>query len=345
MAKKNRDLVLGLFLLLAAGLAGAYLMFKTPEAQSGQRTEFAAGRDGDGPPFSGEQAMAYLRQICSLGPRISATPQHAQMVDLLEKHFRSLGFQVERQSFQVQQRSKLLPVNMVNLIARWQPEIKNRLLVCTHYDTRPLADQEPNANHWQRTFLGANDGASGPAWMMEMARHLKSLETPLGVDFVCFDGEEYIFDNRSSELGGDMYFLGSRHFAEAYDRQRRSGGGFTYREGVLLDMIAGKNPRFPYEGHSLEQAGELLERLWKIAERQRCTAFVKQYGEKVLDDHLELHKVGIPVVDIVPVTLRGMPGTITYPFWHRLGDTPENCAPDGMVQVARVLGVWMKTTK
>jgi hypothetical protein len=350
MDKRKRDLVLGVALFLIAGSAGAYVMMQKPRSAGDQQTEFAAERSsGPATPvpvaFDGEQAMQYIRQICALGPRISHTPQHQQMVDMQHKHFKALGAEVVLQKFEGRQRSKPLPVPMVNLIVRFHPEKKARLLVCTHYDTRPLADNEPNQRDWHKPFLGANDGGSGVAWMMEMAKHMKQLDPMLGVDFVCFDGEEYIFDNRPSDSGGDRYFLGSEYFAQEHIRSMQTGNSVTYREGVLLDMIAGKNPRFLFDRRSSAVAGTVVDRIWRIAVDLRCNAFVRQFGQDVLDDHIELHKAGLKVIDIIPTTPERESFGMSYPYWHKLGDTPENCAPDGMEQVAKVLAVWMKTTK
>ena len=86
--------------------------------------------------------MTYLKQICALGPRISGTPQHAKMVEMLEKHFQEQGFQVVLQKFDAKQESRLVSTPMVNLIAKWKPEKTTRLLVCTHYDTRPIAHND-----------------------------------------------------------------------------------------------------------------------------------------------------------------------------------------------------------
>jgi hypothetical protein len=351
MDKRKRDLIIGVMLFLAAGSAGAYVMMQKPRSGGDQQTEFAAdrGTSTSGPgliPFDGGQAMEHIRQICAIGPRISGTPQHKQMVEMLQKHFKSLGAEVVLQKFEGRQRSSILPIPMVNLIVRFQPEKKNRLLICTHYDTRPRADREENPRDWNKPFLGANDGASGVAWMMEMARHMKQLENPLfGVDFVCFDGEEYIKDNRPSDSGGDRYFLGSEYFTQEYISSMRTGNSVTYKEGVLLDMIAGRNPRFLYEKHSRAVAGEFLERIWRIAADQHCNAFVRQFGQDVLDDHIELHKAGLKVIDIIPTASEREPWGMSYPYWHKLGDKPENCFPEGMEQVAKVLAVWMKTTK
>ena len=348
MPKSQRDLLLGLVLLLAAGAGGAYLMFqKSATAQSPGETT----KQYPAPlvPFDGQQAMKYIKEICELGPRVSGTPAHDKMVDLVEKHFTAQGLTVARQTFDGKQRSRPNAAKMTNLIARWQPEKKIRLLICTHYDTRPLADQEPDRNDWKKPFLAANDGASGVAFMMEMARHLKELDCPLGIDFVCFDGEEYIFDNRQSDQGGDIYFIGSRHFADDYSKRLTTGGdGWIYKEAVLLDMIAGHGARFLIDDESQQHAPRVAQRIWSIAEQQGVKNFVFQRGKGILDDHIELQRVGIPAIDIVPVQPENAPGQaslLSYPHWHRLTDTPEQCSAETLEGVAKVLAVWLKTTK
>jgi glutaminyl-peptide cyclotransferase len=348
----QQRLVWVLGLLVACCVGTAWIMTNGMGAPSGDPQDtgssFAADRDPGGNPanafgFDKHQAMANLVTICSLGPRVSGTPAFGKMVDLLEKHFTALGLQVERQKFVVRQRSRPQPIEMVNLIARYKPEEPRRVIICAHYDTRPIADQEPNERDWYKPFLGANDGGSGPAFMMEFARHLETLKPVVGVDFVLFDGEEYIFWNQNHPNGADEYFLGSKHFAQTYDAARRAGGKTVYLEAVLLDMIAGKNPIFRYEGHSWMQAGPLAQRLWKIAGEVKATAFQPQFGQPILDDHLALLNVGIPTVNIIP-TAPQLAGSrfIDYPHWHRLSDIPANCDPEGFDQVARVLAVWLQ---
>lgn len=351
--------VLWIALLSTCGAAATWFMTTGSGSSSGRpqtspssgfaadRTPSAAGASAPATSFGGGfdklRAMAYLVKICDLGPRISGTPAFYKMVDLLDEHFTSLGLKVERQKFRATQRSRPRPIEMVNLIARYQPDELRRVIICAHYDTRPIADQEPNERDWYKPFLGANDGASGPAFMMEFAKLLPEIKPAVGVDFVLFDGEEYIFWNQNHPNGPDEYFLGSKHFAQQYDAARRSGSKMVYLEAVLLDMIAGKDPVFRYEGHSWMQAGPLAQRLWKIAAEVKAPAFQPQFGQPILDDHLSLLNVGIPTVNIVPSASQfAVNRFIDYPHWHRLSDIPANCDPEGMDQVARVLRVWLQ---
>ena len=315
-------------------------MEMTPGAAGPSRRPKFAEDQSDPPPavaFSKERAFGYLKQICDLGPRSSGSEGMLRQQELLTKHFEAHGAKVELQRFAGRQRSQPKPVPMANLIARWHPDRPRRIMLCAHYDTRPVADQEEDPRNWRKPFLGANDGASGPALMMELAHHLSGLETKVGIDFVLFDAEEFIFDNRPTELGGDRYFLGSEHFAREYSLARaRDRRHPAYIEAVLVDMIAGKDATFYWEQYSAAQAGPLVEKIWKIAAEVGAKSFLPERKHAVLDDHIALLRAGIPAIDIID---------FDYPHWHRLSDVPANCSADTMEQVARVLVVWMNRAR
>jgi hypothetical protein len=217
---------------------------------------------------------------------------------------------------------------MANLIISWHPQAQRRVILCSHYDTRPIADQEENIRKWHEPFVSANDGGSGVALLMELANHMKELKTIVGVDFVLFDGEEYIFEPRR-----DKFFLGSDHFGRTYQRDKPK---HRYVAAVLLDMIAGKNLHIPVEQNSWFQARQLVEDLWTTAAELKCEAFENRIGASVQDDHLALNRAGIPAVDLID---------FDYPHWHRLSDVPANCSAESMAQVAKVLSVWLQRAK
>jgi Zn-dependent M28 family amino/carboxypeptidase len=162
---------------------------------------------------------------------------------------------------------------------------------------------------------------------MELAHHMKSLKAEVGVDFVFFDGEEYVFDPNRDKL-----FFGSEYFARNYQKGRPK---FRYRAAILLDMVGGKNAHFPAEPNSMLFAGPLVAQDWKIASDHNCTAFQDRVDElPIQDDHLALNRIGrIPAIDIID---------FSYRHWHRLSDVPENCSADSLEQVARVLGIWVQ---
>lgn len=325
----NRYSAIILFFLL-----GCFLMTLPPsnarsEAQTGGFASDRVPTDQKPLEIDGDRAMKYLREICAFGPRMSGTPAMTKQQEFLQKHFEKLGGKVTMQSFTAKQISQRnAPVAMKNMIISWFPERKRRVIICSHYDTRPIADQERDPRKWREPFVSANDGGSGVAFLMELAHHVKALDTKVGIDFVLFDGEEYIWNSDRDE-----YFFGSKHFANEWRKDKNRP---AYVGAVLLDMIAGKNVRFPAEGHSYTRARNLTVQLWNIAQELRCQAFQQRVGDYVQDDHLALQRVGIPACDIID---------FSYPHWHRLSDTPDNCAPDGMIQVGKVLSVWIQRTK
>src|SRR5579871_5171682 len=180
---------------------GCFVMSKPPAG--GTAPEAASEKDSD---FDAKRAMGYLEAICKIGPRISGSEGMKKQQELIEKHFKDLGAKVEYQKFTARQVSQRQPTEMANMIVSWFPDRERRVILCSHYDTRPIADQEPNERDWRNPFVSANDGGSGVALLMELGQQMKDLKTNVGVDFVFFDGEEYIFQR------GDDYFFGSKHF-------------------------------------------------------------------------------------------------------------------------------------
>jgi hypothetical protein len=329
--------VLGALGSLTLGTLG-YLFLMNPFSQhaeanptrKGQREEFAADRDGSAAVIDTKRALGYLKDVCDLGPRISGTDGMKKQQELLTKHFEDQGGKVSLQKFDHRQNGRQDATEMANLIVRWHPDRDRRVILCSHYDTRPIADQEPNRRKWTDPFVSANDGGSGVALLMELAHHMKDLKTNVGVDFVFFDGEEYIFDHDAPIRD---YFIGSEHFATAYRKEKPK---YRYVAAVLLDMIAGKNPRFPVEPNSWFAARGVVEQVWSIAAELKCKSFQFTEGTRVEDDHVALSRGGIPAIDIID---------FGYPHWHKLSDTPENCSGEGLEQVGRVLIVWLGRVK
>jgi hypothetical protein len=305
------------------------------EAEPRQRDEFASDRDPGAKAvpvaFDAKRAMKYLDKICDIGPRISGSEGMKKQQELVKKHFEEHGAKVRMQLFTVKQKSRKDTVEMGNLIASWQPDRQRRVILCSHYDTRPIADQEKNRSKWDEPFISANDGGSGVALLMELAHHMKDLKTNVGVDFVLFDGEEYIYDPARDH---DIYFFGSDYFADTYRKEKSKT---RYLGAVLLDMIGGKNANFPVEEHSWLSARPLTRDLWEIADELKCRAFdLHKEGPSVLDDHIALNRVGIPACDIID---------FDYKHWHLLTDVPANCSGDSLEQVAKVLSVWLQRVK
>ena len=277
-------------------------------------------------PFDGERAFKYLQEVCKIGPRPSGSPGMQAQQKLLAEHFRSLGGQVRFQNFRVRHPIDGSPVVMSNLIVEWHPQATNRILLCAHYDTRPYPDRDPR--NPRGTFIGANDGASGTALLMEMAHEMADLHGSVGVDFVLFDGEELVFDE------GDKYFWGSEYFATVYASGNHNA---RYRSAVLLDMVGDADLQLYYErnSYSWRDSRPLVESIWSTAARLGVQEFVARRGPKVNDDHVPLHNIGkIPACDIID---------FDYPHWHTEADTPDKCSALSLAKVGWVVREWLKS--
>ncbi len=280
-------------------------------------------------PFDPDTAFEFLERVCRIGRRISGTEGMLKQQQLLEEHFSREGGQVYYQSFYANHPVQGQQVELKNMLVRWHPKRTQRLLICCHYDTRPFPDRDPH--NPRGLFIGANDGGSGVALLCELGRHMTELEGKYGVDFVFFDGEEFVYVHRR-----DPMFLGSTHFAREYAEGRVRA---KYVSGVLVDMVADKQLQIYYEGNSLRRAPRVTRDLWDIADRLKIREFVPERRHSIRDDHLPLIQIArIPVCDIID---------FDYPvegnaYWHTEQDVVANCSADSLGKVGRVVLQWLR---
>jgi len=277
-------------------------------------------------PFDGARAYEYLKRLCAIGPRPSGSPGMEAQQKFLTEHFTRLGGRVELQRFSGRDPRDGSQVPMANLIVRWHPESKERVLLCAHYDTLPLPLRDPRDPRGR--FVGANDGASGVAVLMALGDEMPKLQPHYGVDFVLFDGEEFIFHE------DHPYFQGSEHFARMYVEKAPT---YRYRWGVLLDMVGDARLEIYQEQNSVrwDDTRPLVDEIWATARRLGVREFIPQEKHEVRDDHLALHNIaGIPACDIID---------FDYPAWHTRADTPERCSALSLAKVGWVVREWLVT--
>lgn len=280
-----------------------------------------------------DRAMAYLKTICAIGPRISGTPGMTQQREMLIEFFESQGAIVEQQKFEERHPLTGQPVAMANLIIRWFPDRKERVLICAHYDTRPFPDMDPV--NPRGVFIGANDGGSGVAMMQELSHSMPTLKISAGVDFVLFDGEELVYDGQR-----DPYFLGAEHFSREYASGDRD---YTYSAAILVDMIADKDLQLPKERNSFRYAPKLQREVWQIAKSEGIREFDTSIRTEVLDDHLALNEIArIPAIDIIDFQYPRS-GRRVQSYWHTTMDVVENCSGESIGKVATVIRAWLET--
>jgi hypothetical protein len=281
-------------------------------------------------PLDAGRAFRYLEQICAIGPRPSGSAGMRAQHQLVHHHFAALGGQVSYQRFYADNPLGGAKVPMANLIVQWHPEKRQRILLCAHCDTRPLPDRDPNPLlRREGVFIGASDGASGVAVLMELAHLMPGLDCRYGVDFVLFDGEELVYvDER------DPYFVGSTHFAREYVANPPA---HRYRWGVLLDMVGDADLQVYQEQFSVSwrETRPLVAQIWGTAQRLGVKEFIARAKHVVRDDHLPLRNIGrIPTCNIID---------FDYPAWHTTADTPAQCSGESLAKVGWVVYEWLRS--
>lgn len=322
---------LSVSILLTMGLIISCAQPPTQTTESGS-TPTEAGSQEEELTFSGDEAYQRLVEICDIGPRISTSDGMAKQQAMIQEYMEALGGTVEYQPFNVNNPVNNLQVELKNMIVRWHPERTKRLLFCCHYDTRPFADRDP-VNPRGR-FLGANDGASGVALLMELAKSMPGLEGDWGIDMVFFDGEEFVYVHRR-----DPMFLGSTFFAQEYAAGRL---GVEYSFGILVDMIGDKNLELYYEKNSMgdKDGLRLMRSIWAVAKEMGRDEFKSKKRHKLRDDHIPLINIArIPTIDIIDFDYPTKESKNQY--WHTMQDVPENCSAESLDAVGSVLLEWL----
>jgi Zn-dependent M28 family amino/carboxypeptidase len=287
-------------------------------------------------PIDGDRAYGYLKAICEIGPRPAGSAANTKQRKMVAEHFKKYGGKVREQPFSAFDPISNAPVAMVNLVGSWFPDRLERVVIGVHYDTRPFPDEDPVAANRRKPFIGANDGASGVALLMEIAHHLNDSTTPWGVDLVLFDGEELVYGSGQDYKG--EYFLGSKEFADQYKKSRKDPkeARFSYYAGLVLDMVGDKDLLIDKEPYSLEFAPWLVKDVWAVAKSIGVTKFRDRTGRGVYDDHLKLNEVDIPTIDIID---------FDYKYWHTAKDLPEHCSGASLAQVGKVVTAWLNKPK
>ncbi len=257
------------------------------------------------PAFDRESAYQYIEAQLAFGPRVPNSEGHRNCRDWMVKELKSLGAKVIEQKFDAKAYTGET-LKSTNIIASFNPENDDRVLLAAHWDTRHIADKEKDdTTRINEPIMGADDGASGVGVLLEIARQLQKQPIPMGVDIILFDAEDYgdgANDNPTS------WCLGSQYWSKNLHKK-----GYKARYGILLDMVGARDARFPKEGTSRYYAPQLLDKVWAIAKRMnKSKYFVEEQVSPTVDDHLFVNKItGIPMIDIV-----NLPKDRTYGFYH-----------------------------
>jgi Zn-dependent M28 family amino/carboxypeptidase len=251
--------------------------------------------------FSGDTALAYIQAQVAFGPRVPNTEGHRRAGDWLAAQLATRADTVVIQSFtHVTTGGETLELR--NFVGRFRPEASERVLYLAHWDTRPVADKEANLANQRRPIDGANDGGSGVAVLLGVADALKKVPPGVGVDLLFVDAEDYGDWTAKKDV-----LVGSRFYA------KNPLPGPKPLFAVVWDMVGDKDLRLYKEGHSVTNAPEVVDRVWKVAaELGYDDVFRDQVGQTIEDDHVPLLEAGIRAIDVID---------LDYDAWHTLGDT------------------------
>jgi hypothetical protein len=243
------------------------------------------------PSFHADSAYFFIKKQADFGPRVPGTAAHAACATYLADQLKSYGLETMIQKGAVKTFDGKT-FGLKNIIASYKPELKNRILICAHWDTRPWADEDEREGYADKPSDGANDGASGVGVALEIARQLQFSAPLIGIDFLFFDLEDY----GDPEGDGKSWCLGSQYWAKNMHKP-----DYYANFGILLDMVGRANATFAKEEQSVSFASAVVNKIWKTAEQKGYSAFfVPEIRSHVgTDDHLFVNQAGIPCVNII----------------------------------------------
>ncbi len=281
------------------------------------------------PGFNADRAFADMKSQVALGPRVPNSPAHEKAVKWLYSQLSASTENVELQTFVDSGYAAGEALHLTNVIASFNPSATWRVLILTHFDSRPWADEDPDTTKQNKPIPAANDGASGVGVMLELARQMKDHPPPIGVDLFFDDGEDYgkyKIDNLN------RYFLGVKHFVSVKQ------AGYTPRFAILLDMVGDTNADFEPETNSMQAASIYVNEVWNTARTLGLSHFHNVRQSDIEDDHLPLIQAGIPSVDIIDGDLVGhQSADPNRKYWHTLDDLPKHLSRETMSEVGRLL--------
>lgn len=282
------------------------------------------------PTFNADSAYSYVKTQCDFGPRTPMSKASQLCGDYLINFMKQYADTVYVQTFS----SKLWDGTNVegrNIIASFNPQASDRVVLAAHWDSRLWADEDPNEENHKKAIDGANDGASGVGVLMEIARVFRQKENPQGVDIVFFDLEDQGTPSWAESDVEDQsdWCLGSQHWSKTPHYPF-----YTANYGILLDMVGYKNLRFTKEGLSMHYAASIMNKVWEIAAAKGYSnIFINEQTYPIMDDHHWVNLTArIPMIDIV----QNDPTCSFFPFWHTMQDNMDNISKESLKIVGDV---------
>lgn len=313
------------------------LIFLMSSCGAGAKKQGQAEKATSIPVFNADSAYRYVEAQTLFGPRVPNSEAHNACKKYMVASLQKTGATITEQSADLMAfDGKIL--KSTNIIASFQPENPNRILLCAHWDSRPWADNDSNEKNWHTPISGANDGASGVGILIEIARQI-GIETAKGnlpksgVDLILFDAEDYGTPNfYKGAQNEDSWCLGTQYWAK-----NPHTPGYKAKYGILLDMVGGKAPNFQWDFYSKKYAPQVLQAVWEKAAALGYNNYFRPVeGGAITDDHLYINRLAnIPCIDIIDYDPDGKTGFV--PYWHTLDDTMRNIDKTTLKVVGEIL--------
>ena len=276
--------------------------------------------------FSGDAAMSVLVELTDAGHRYPGAPKRAEAIERQAKLLRDAGGLVSLQPFKAASPIDNRTYSFNNIIAEFFPERRRRVLLGTHFDTRSVGDLDEDPALRMIPIPGANDGTSGVAVLIELARALPAIlkGKTWGVDIVLFDAEDL-----GTKRHLDGFSLGAKYFAKTLSKRAVE----NYVAAIVVDMVGERDLILKREAYSMQRAAALTDTIWKYGRARAPSTFSRARGGGIIDDHLPLLEVGIPATLLID---------LDYPQWHTASDLAVNCSPKSLDIVGDTLEAYLR---
>lgn len=267
------------------------------------------------PKFNADSAYSYVEKQVSFGPRVAGTEAHAACAKWLAEKLGEYSDSVIVQKFKTRTYDKITR-NGINIIASFKPQEKNRVLLMSHWDSRPFADHDSDEANHNNPIDGANDGASGVGILIEIARQMAVQPPDVGIDIVLFDLEDWGPPTQLGIYEDEAWGLGSQYWSKSPHIY-----GYTASFGILLDMVGASNPTFRKEYFSRQNARYFVDKVWNTAsDLGYAQYFLDEDGTAINDDHVYVNKYAkIPSIDIIDLDPESSNATF-FEHWHTSQD-------------------------
>ena len=287
----------------------------------------------DVPEFNADSAFSYIKQQTDFGPRVPNTESHKKCAAWLSNKLSDLGAECAVQHYSTVTFDKTR-LDCYNVIGSYNPQSSTRIILCSHWDSRPWADNDPDPANWKKPVDAANDGASGVAVILEIARQMQAKAPEIGVDCIFLDAEDWgPGDDFQGQHLESYWGLGTQYWARNPHKE-----GYKARYAILLDMVGGKGAKFCREGYSVMYSKPVVDKVWSAAGRLGYgSLFPPVDGGYVTDDHYFINNIArIPAIDIVPY-LPNCKESSFGPTWHTTHDNIENIDKKVLEAVGKTL--------